>query len=301
MKHAAPKSASAHRRTARHGVGVFTPGVPVENLNEAVKREVNAMPRTRRERREYARAYARKNRFTMSGAVTLLFGTVGTAVVATALSTNTELFDRTMAVAMAADTNTLDANAASASASVGSTDTASATDTASSVSRSSERTTQNGVSNASLTQETASVSTSAAVEWNAEDGATAINVSNLTKNDHPTGDVGNAYPFSECTWWAYTRRHQLGLPVGSYFGNGAQWAKSARALGYTVDHTPEVGAIMVFQPGEEGAAAYYGHVAIVEKINEDGSVVTSESGSIMQGKTYTRTISNPERFEFIHD
>ncbi|OTA26552.1 hypothetical protein B9G54_03960 [Alloscardovia macacae] len=300
MKHAAPKSASAHRRTARHGVGVFTPGVPVESLNEAVKREVNAMPRTRRERREYARAYARKNRFTMSGAVTLLFGTVGTAVVATALSTNTNLFDRTMAVAMAADTGTLSTDSTSAAASATSTDSADA----SAVSRSSERSATrdaNGVANASLTQETASVSTSAAVEWNAEDGATAIDVSNLTKSDHPTGDTGNAYPFSECTWWAYTRRHQLGLPVGSYFGNGAQWAKSARALGYQVDHTPEVGAIMVFQPGEEGAVAYYGHVAIVEKINPDGSVVTSESGSIMRGKTYTRTISNPERFEFIHE
>ena len=42
--------------------------------------------------------------------------------------------------------------------------------------------------------------------------------------DHATGDTGLAYSFSQCTWWAYTRRHQLGLPVGSRFGNGAQWA-----------------------------------------------------------------------------
>ncbi|MDU6641352.1 MAG: CHAP domain-containing protein, partial [Alloscardovia omnicolens] len=112
---------------------------------------------------------------------------------------------------------------------------------------------------------------------------------------------GNAYPFSQCTWWAYTRRHQLGLPVGSYFGNGGQWANSARALGYSVDNTPQVGDVMVFLPGQEGADPVYGHVAIVEKINADGSVVTSESGAVMNGKTYTRTISNPSRFQFIHE
>lgn len=39
--------------------------------------------------------------------------------------------------------------------------------------------------------------------------------------NHVTGDVGNAYAFSQCTWWAYVRRHQLGLPVGSHMGNGA--------------------------------------------------------------------------------
>ena len=50
--------------------------------------------------------------------------------------------------------------------------------------------------------------------------------------NHATGDVGNAYEFSQCTWWVYVRRHQLGLPAGSHMGNGCQWADSARALGY---------------------------------------------------------------------
>ena len=27
--------------------------------------------------------------------------------------------------------------------------------------------------------------------------------------NHATGDVGNAYEFSQCTWWVYVRRHQL--------------------------------------------------------------------------------------------
>ena len=115
------------------------------------------------------------------------------------------------------------------------------------------------------------------------------------------GDSGNAYSFSQCTWWVYVRRHELGLPVGSYMGNGNMWANSARALGYWVDNTPRhVGDIMVFAAGQAGSDAYYGHVAIVEQINPDGSIVTSECGAVMNGKTYSRTYTNPGDFQFIH-
>lgn len=118
--------------------------------------------------------------------------------------------------------------------------------------------------------------------------------------NHDTGDSGNAYPFSQCTWWVYVRRHQLGLPVGSHFGNGAQWADSARALGYQVDHTPSVGAVMVFARGQLGASAQYGHVAVVEAVEDDGSVVTSESGAALHGKAVSRRIWNCDKFWFIH-
>lgn len=119
--------------------------------------------------------------------------------------------------------------------------------------------------------------------------------------NHGTGDSGNSYEFSQCTWWAYTRRHQLGLPVGSYFGNGNQWASSARSLGYWVDNTPHnVGDIMVFKSGQAGADSYYGHVAIVERINPDGSVTTSECGAAFRGKTYSRTYTNIHDFQYIH-
>lgn len=121
--------------------------------------------------------------------------------------------------------------------------------------------------------------------------------------NHDSGDTGNAYEFSQCTWWVYVRRHQLGLPVGSNFGNGSMWANSARAIGYWVDRTARhVGDIIVFQPHQAGADARYGHVAIVEKINPDGSVETSESGESYRGRTFSRKFSAQQlsQYQFIH-
>ena len=128
----------------------------------------------------------------------------------------------------------------------------------------------------------------------------------LPKNfnpNHGTGDIGNAYEFSQCTWWVYVRRHQLGLPVGSHFGNGGMWADSARGLGYWVDRTARhVGDIMVFLPGQAGSSSVYGHVAVVEKINPDGSVETSESGSSFNGGTFSRRFEANQlsSYQFIH-
>ena len=121
--------------------------------------------------------------------------------------------------------------------------------------------------------------------------------------DHTTGDTGLAYSFSQCTWWAYTRRHQLGLPVGSHFGNGAQWADSARRLGYWVDSTPRhEGDVIVFQRGQYGSSPVYGHVGIVEHINADGSIVTSECGAALAGHPVSRTFTAAQAatLQFIH-
>ena len=110
--------------------------------------------------------------------------------------------------------------------------------------------------------------------------------------DHSTGDFGNSYGFSQCTWWVYLRRHQLGLPVGSHMGNGNMWANSARQRGYWVDRTARhVGDILVFAAGQYGSHEAYGHVAIIEKINADGSVETSETGVTYAGKTFSRTFT----------
>ena len=121
--------------------------------------------------------------------------------------------------------------------------------------------------------------------------------------NHATGEDGGSYPYGQCTWWAYTRRHQLGLPVGSHFGNARDWGASAKALGYWVDGTPRhVGDIIVFAPGQQGADADYGHVAIVEKINADGSIEISESNVKGLGVISNRSFSadDASKLTYIH-
>lgn len=109
--------------------------------------------------------------------------------------------------------------------------------------------------------------------------------------DHETGDAGsNTYPYGQCTWWAYQRRTQLNLPVSNRFGDARNWAVNAANLGYWTDSTPLEGDIVVFQPGQAGADAIYGHVAIVEHVSEDGTITISESNVNGQVGPFQRDI-----------
>lgn len=120
---------------------------------------------------------------------------------------------------------------------------------------------------------------------------------------HATGDNGNAYEFSQCTWWAYKRRHELGLPAGSHMGDGRMWTSTGKSLGYWVSNEPHIGDAMSFPAGVMGSDPYYGHVAIVENVFEyEGKkyIKTSESGASFNGEHFSRIIVNPERFEYLH-
>ncbi|WP_242668236.1 CHAP domain-containing protein [Bifidobacterium longum] len=118
--------------------------------------------------------------------------------------------------------------------------------------------------------------------------------------DHATGDTGNAYAYGQCTWWAYVRRTQLGLPVGSHLGDGGMWADSAKALGYWVDDTPRQGDVIVFSPAQVNNA--WGHVAIVEKVNGDDSIEISEANVNGQVGPFRRTIEAKQthEYQYIH-
>lgn len=105
---------------------------------------------------------------------------------------------------------------------------------------------------------------------------------------------GNRYAYGYCTWYAYNRRVQLGLPVSGGWGNANTWDSGARASGLLVDHIPSVGAIFQTKSG------YYGHVGIVERVNPDGSVFVSEMNYAGWNVRSTRTIYNPAGYKFIH-
>ncbi len=98
------------------------------------------------------------------------------------------------------------------------------------------------------------------------------------------------YPWGQCTWWAATRRADIGKPIPGW-GNAATWAGSAASAGYTVDGSPSAGSVIVFQPGVLGASADYGHVAMVEEVRGDGSILISESNALGLGVVSTREIS----------
>ena len=46
---------------------------------------------------------------------------------------------------------------------------------------------------------------------------------------------------------------------------------------YSLNNFPKNHTAVVFEAGQSGASALYGHVAFVEKVNDDGSIIISES------------------------
>lgn len=319
MKHGAHKAAKASRRPFdpaalfASGKGSHRAGsvrmaqlaqgrTVMSDIDAALAAKLNEVaPLTRRSMRQAARAAERRSLLLASASLAALVGTAATTV-----SLANQQGVASLAVADDATTTTQ----------------MQAIGAGSSVSRSEERT---ALSSQTQTEQSQQSSTSSQGDWQLGDSNMVADVDQLSRSladnpqvaslveqdssllpqgfdpNHATGDVGNAYEFSQCTWWVYVRRHQLGLPVGSHMGNGAMWARTARSLGYWVDNTPRhVGDIMVFAAGQAGSDPFYGHVAIVEKINPDGSIVTSECGESMQGKTYSRTYTNTSDFQFIH-
>jgi surface antigen len=84
----------------------------------------------------------------------------------------------------------------------------------------------------------------------------------------------NRFYYGQCTWWAAYRYYQLtGINV-AWTGDAYAWPAGASANGWDVSTQPHVPSIIALPPGDQGAGAY-GHVAIVESINSDGSLNVS--------------------------
>ena len=77
----------------------------------------------------------------------------------------------------------------------------------------------------------------------------------------------SSYPVGECTWGV---KSQLSW-VGPYWVNANQWVASARAEGFSVGTTPQVGAVAVWVGGA------YGHVALVTAVESSTNIQVSES------------------------
>jgi surface antigen/LysM repeat protein len=107
------------------------------------------------------------------------------------------------------------------------------------------------------------------------------------------------YGYGYCTCYAYSRRVQLGLGVGSHWGDASSWAPNASREGYIVDRSPSVGSII-----QNGGGA--GHVAIVEAILPNGDLSISEMNAHVFGGGWNivsgRIVpaSNISQYNYIH-
>lgn len=92
----------------------------------------------------------------------------------------------------------------------------------------------------------------------------------------PPVGARNFFPFGACTWWADQRYFQLhGVFVPwKMQANAWQWVARAYQFGWRVSSAPSPGAIIVLQPWVEGAYGL-GHVAVVERILNNGHVIAS--------------------------
>lgn len=93
---------------------------------------------------------------------------------------------------------------------------------------------------------------------------------------YPTDAQNNV--LHNCVGYAVGRFAEIGGPWLTPV-NAELFIQYAQKDGLTICQTPSLGACMVWQGGPtQNAGDGAGHVAIVEQINADGSIVTSESG-----------------------
>lgn len=105
------------------------------------------------------------------------------------------------------------------------------------------------------------------------------------------------YPHGQCTWYVYNRMPQFNKTISGDLGDARNWNNRAERKGYHVSSTPKAHTAVVFEAGQQGADNIYGHVAFVEKVNSDGSIVISESNVQGLGVISYRTIDADDASE----
>ncbi|WP_373961949.1 phage tail tip lysozyme [Lactococcus lactis] len=103
----------------------------------------------------------------------------------------------------------------------------------------------------------------------------------LDKPINTSGYIASSYEYKQCTWFTWNRAKDFGITFSPYMGNGADWQHQA---GYSVTTTPVLHSAVSFSGGQTvggqwNADPQYGHVAFVEGIHSDGSVLISQSGT----------------------
>lgn len=106
----------------------------------------------------------------------------------------------------------------------------------------------------------------------------------------------NLYTAGQCTWYVFDKRAKEGHTISTFWGDAKNWAGQAASNGFKVDRHPTRGSILQTVNGP------FGHVAYVEKVNIDGSILISEMNWVGEYIVSSRTISASEvsSYNYIH-
>ncbi|WP_251855535.1 CHAP domain-containing protein [Enterococcus italicus] len=151
----------------------------------------------------------------------------------------------------------------------------------------SKATTESSTSTSTTNNTTSTVASSS--QATTSSSASTSSVSTTTQ----VTDTSNTYPVGQCTWFVKNRATW----VGNRWGNANQWPASARANGFRVDNSPEVGSVVVFLNGAQYSDATYGHVGYV--VSVANGVITIEEGNYA-GQSYNVRQITTEGTVFIH-
>lgn len=115
-------------------------------------------------------------------------------------------------------------------------------------------------------------------------------------------DYGITYPNGNCTWYAYGRYAEVrGAFANLPLGDAGTWYENATSFNrgdFSQGAQPQLGAIVCFKDATD-PVNHVGHVTIVEQINQDGTIVVSQSGYTSGGgNTYfwTATVSRDNQY-----
>ena len=103
---------------------------------------------------------------------------------------------------------------------------------------------------------------------------------------------GSTLRFANCVFYAVGRYAEItGIWLPST--NAENFVNEAKKLGLIVSDKPQPGAVIVWAKGKIGDGSDgAGHVAVVEIVNQSGSIVTSESGWSAKHEFWTTTRRN---------
>jgi peptidoglycan DL-endopeptidase CwlO len=138
------------------------------------------------------------------------------------------------------------------------------------------------------------VSKKGSVSWSCVgNGSTAANSTGCSQIwGHGTDSPELGYYTRNCTSYAAWKwRATFGISF-SYAGHAKNWPSVARSRGYTVNKTPAVGALIVWPGLASNGTNRWGHVAYVEAVNPNGTVLVSQYNAGLDGLYSTQTKSS---------